>query len=230
MPVARLDSFALVLATVVGGDCCILLAWFMCASRNLSSGPRMTRAAPRWAFAGKAATIVLYAKTVSRDDADNASPKAGLPCERHTVGNRPHDVVPRQAHRAHAARQPTSRCLADLPIEERPKGLIGCRHPRHVAVAAAIAGGPCEGTNRCPACGFIHHSSAERLSKEFFDYRHSASRTCAAAARASGGGTAFATWRCWSKSRTRPVRRRMGPSNTCRSGKPCKRAASRGVM
>lgn len=74
-------------------------------------------------------------------------------------------------------------------------------------------------------------TGADRVTGEFGYYeRHRDAPMRRATAAASGGGTAFATWRCWSRSGTRPVRPRIGPMRTCPSGKCCSRAASRGVM
>ena len=122
-------------------------------------------------------------------------------------------------HRANAARQVAACRLADLSVEERPEGRIGCRHPCHVAVAAAIAGCPRERADGGSARGLVD-ALRELLSIEFLDYRPAVLwqlRGLAAAAR---------RWRlggAGSKSRTRPVRRRIGPSNTCLSGNPCRR-------
>ena len=120
---------------------------------------------------------------------------------------------------ADAARKMALRYAADLVVEKGPQSRIRRGHASHVAVSSAIADFAQERAQGASAYIRIH-VSVENLTEQFPDYRHRLSLRSEATDLASGGGTAFATCRCWSRSRTTPVRRRMGPTKTCPSGKP----------
>jgi len=86
-------------------------------------------------------------------------------------------------------------------MQQWPEGLIVRGDAHHVAIAAAIAYSLAERTLGAAQSGPRVTRLALRLllrvAIEFAHYiRHSESRTRAATALASGGGTALATWRC----------------------------------